>query len=107
MFLLTSGLEGVSMRTKRFILSSSRSNCHGAPALLVKSKDGGLISRNCLDCKKPYSVSLSDLPALECEKCGTRLTASQDAHMNYAYSCEKCKISWSLPEMLPKWNELG
>ena len=95
------------MKTKRFILSSTRSNCHGAPALLVKSMEGGLVSRNCLECRKPYGVALGDLPTLECEKCGAVLEVGKDVRGNYLYACRKCGAEWSLPEMLPMWTELG
>jgi hypothetical protein len=63
------------MKTTRFIISTKKSSCFNADALLVRSRKGGFVSRNCLKCLQRYeSANLTGLPTIECEFCGTMLT---------------------------------
>jgi ribosomal protein S27E len=45
--------------------------------LLVKRRDSGFVSQNCLKCGKPAYVDESALPELECDMCAARLTVKK------------------------------
>jgi hypothetical protein len=51
---------------KRLILSVTLSTCCHADALLVVSRDGGFVSRDCVKCGKSNYVRLDDIPDLDC-----------------------------------------
>jgi hypothetical protein len=95
------------MRAPRFIYSNCVSECCGTKALLVRSRGGGFVSRNCLRCGKSAAyVGQNDLPDLECECCGTHLGVQIGRDKNYWYKCGKCGRKWELASVLPHWSEL-
>lgn len=53
------------------LISTELSPCCGREAQIVRSRDGGLISRDCLKCGKSHYVNESQLPKLPCGSCGT------------------------------------
>lgn len=93
------------MKTLRFIYSNGLSDCHKTKALLVRSREGGFVTRNCLRCGKPGYVGPHHLPNLECEFCGGPLVVKL-LDKNYCYICGKCDRQWELPSLLPHWTEL-
>lgn len=94
------------MRTLRFLYSSDLSRCCNYEALLVQSRRGGLVSRNCLKCGKPDSVNASQLPELVCDFCDTTLYVRKSDGANYHYVCDSCELEWKLASVLPDWSEL-
>jgi|SRR5579859_2618092 len=94
------------MKTKRFIFSTKPSSCCKAKALLVRSREGGFVSRNCVKCnQKSETVPLDGLPTLQCEFCGKTLKATVE-NKNYYYKCGNCNRSWELASVLPDWHDL-
>ena len=61
------------MKALRFLYSEGLSDCCNSRMLLVRSREGGFVSRNCLRCGKPDYVGQHHLPDLDCDFCGTRL----------------------------------
>jgi DNA-directed RNA polymerase subunit RPC12/RpoP len=94
------------MRSKRFLCSSARSTCCGHAALLVRSRAGGFVSRNCLKCGKPDYVSVGQLPELSCDFCNSTLQIRKLDGVNYHYVCDSCGRRWQLASVLPDWSEL-
>ncbi len=94
------------MRTKRFLYSSVRSPCCQNSALLVRSRSGGFVSRNCLRCGKLAYVGPSELPDLQCDHCGEQLDVKKLDGTNYFYVCGRCEKNWQLGSVLPDWSEL-
>lgn len=94
------------MRTLRFLYSSALSPCCNYKALLVKSREGGFISRNCLKCGKPHYVNVRQLPELVCDFCENTLRIRRLRDKNYHYICDSCELDWELPGVLPGWSEL-
>jgi ribosomal protein L37AE/L43A len=92
------------MNAPRFLTSVGQSKCHRSKELLVRSRAGGLISRNCLKCGRPDRLRRENLPILDCEKCGTRLNIKQDRYESYIYHCGQCDCSWKLGDNLPDWS---
>jgi len=90
----------------RFLYGIGQSECCNSKVLLVRSREGGFVSRNCLKCGKSYYIRQEDLPSLDCEICGTLLDAGRDEWKSYIYNCGKCKRSWKLADNLPHWSEL-
>jgi len=95
-----------SMKASRFLYSIGETECCNSRALLVRSREGGFVSRNCLKCGKSAYVRQEQLPTLDCDYCGTRLETKRDAYQNYVYYCGKCKHPWKLADNLPHWSEL-
>jgi len=94
------------MRTKRFIFGTRQSPCCTRSMLLVRSRRGGFISQNCIQCGKPSWVNMAELPQILCDHCGTELTVQKVDGQNYFYVCEPCGKQWMLGEVLPDWQEL-
>jgi hypothetical protein len=94
------------MRSLRFIYSSVPSKCCDYRALLVQSRDGGFVSRNCLKCGKPGYVNQSQLPDLTCDFCASSLHIQKLDGTNYHYVCSSCDRYWMLANVLPHWTDL-
>ncbi len=93
------------MKAPRFLLAIALSKCCESRSLLVRSREGGFVTRNCLKCGKPDYVSPAQLPTLECERCNGSLRV-ETRDDNYVYSCEQCDAHWVLAEALPPWSDL-
>lgn len=94
------------MRSPRFLYSKTNSQCCRHSALLVRSRAGGFISRNCLKCGAPSYVTPSDLPDLRCDHSGRVLDVKKVDGTNYFYVCDQCEKHWQLGSVLPDWSEL-
>src|SRR5882762_7013396 len=94
------------MKTTRFLYGKEASKCCKAKTLLVRSRDGGFISQNCLRCGTPAYVAQEKLPDIDCDFCNTRLTVKKLDGSNYHYKCEGCSRAWKLADNLPNWSEL-
>jgi len=94
------------MKATRFLYSSSSSPCCSYKTLLVKSRAGGFVSRNCLKCGKSYYVNVAQLPELVCDFCEGRLNVRKSDGTNYHYECDSCNRRWLLASVLPDWTEL-
>jgi len=96
----------ILMKTKRFLHSSASSPCCDYKALLVESRAGGFVSRNCLKCGKSHYVNVDQLPELVCEFCDSPLHVRKFDGTNYHYVCDSCSRHWHLGSALPAWSEL-
>ena len=94
------------MKAPRFLYSESISSCCKTRELLVRSRDGGFVSRNCLACGIPSYAKLDHLPILDCEFCGVQMKREELDGKNYFYKCYKCGRVWKLAEHLPHWLDL-
>jgi len=72
--------------------------------IFVRSRQGGLVSQNCVKCKKPQAVNINDLPDLYCGECDEKLVKFK--RKNYFYSCDNCKVEWEFAQIVPDWYEL-
>ncbi len=100
-------LSSLDVRTVRFLYSARSSDCCNAKALLVRSRDGGMVGRVCLRCKRSGHARLEDLPELQCDCCDEFLEVSQNIEgRNYYYVCRPCDHRWRLASVLPHWSEL-
>lgn len=94
------------MRAARFLYGTDISKCCKAKTLLVKSRDGGFISQNCLRCGRSGYIAQERLPELNCDFCGGRLHVKKLDGSDYHYVCGGCNRAWKLAENLPDWSEL-
>ena len=63
-------LEFPPMEQVRIKLVSKRpSRCCGAPAIIVRSREGGMVSQGCTKCNAPDYVRPSDFPDTKCYTC--------------------------------------
>jgi hypothetical protein len=74
--------------------------------ILVCSRQGGFVTRNCVRCGKPSYVNERQLPALQCERCDGQLKVMRTPDKNYAYAYDVCNVHWLLPGLLPDWSDL-
>jgi len=86
-------------------LYGSLSYCHQKPSLIVRSREGGFVTQNCLKCGKPRSLSFTELPELLCGECENDLVPFINADHNYAYRCPNCDTSFELASIVPWWHE--
>ena len=98
------------MIAPRLILSLRWSDCCGSKMILVRSRDGGFVSQNCLKCgKESYHLHEKDIPDLDCAGCKGTPAGSviiEIVNKNYVYKCERCRRQWVLAEILPHWQDL-
>lgn len=94
------------MKAPRFLYSKTPSGCCDAKALVVRSRQGGFISQNCLKCGSSGYISAHELPDLECDSCGRILAIKNLDGQNYFYVCEHCGRHWKIGDTVPHWSEL-
>jgi len=95
---------------ERLILSLSRSTCCVAEELLVRSRSGSFVARDCLACgARADYAHLEQIPDLDCEGCaahrrtGTAVPIMK--HNNYWYRCEGCRREWEIGSIVPEWSD--
>jgi len=81
------------------------SNCCQSPSLIVKSREGGFVTQNCLKCEKPRGLPFNQQPDLECGACGKTLEKFKDFSGNYAYRCNQGGNDFLLADIVPHWSE--
>ena len=95
----------------RLILSATLSTCCHAKELLVRSRSGGFVSRDCLECgSRSNYVRMDDIPDLDCDFCRkfnlpTGTVEPTLKERNYWYRCTSCRREWGLAAILPEWSE--
>jgi RNase P subunit RPR2 len=87
------------------ILFGKRSHCHRTQSILVRSRSGGFVTQNCLECGRPHRLPLNDLPALLCDTCHHPLVPCVKEDKNYWYVCLSCGSEFRLPDLVPDWRE--
>lgn len=87
------------------LISTELSPCCGREAQIVRSRDGGLISRDCLKCGKSHYVNESQLPKLPCGSCGAPMQIKKLDGTNYFYECQHCKQCQKISDIVPPWSE--
>ena len=79
--------------------------------MLVRSRSGGLVTRDCLVCGCSNSVQVKHLPRhLRCPVCSTAnkevfVKPGKNAQGNYALDCPCCPKSWEVAQMVPPWQD--
>jgi DNA-directed RNA polymerase subunit RPC12/RpoP len=97
--------DQLDMKAARLLDSVGSSKCHNAKLLLVLSRRGGYVAKDCLVCGKSNPVRLLDLPDLQCEHCNGQL-AARVVDKNYWYKCGQCGHEWEFASVLPEWSDL-
>ncbi len=93
------------MEAKRLLYSNVESTCHRVKTLIVRSRQGGYVTRNCLKCGHPDYINETQLPRLSCDRCGDTLRIAM-IEKNYNYTCEQCGIWWRVADQVPHWSDL-
>jgi hypothetical protein len=86
-------------------LYGTTSYCHKSPSLLVRSREQGFVTQNCLRCGVPRPLAFANLPVLFCEGCNSELQRFINERKNYAYSCKNCGGEFELASIVPHWDE--
>lgn len=98
------------IRTPHYIVALTNSECCNKPQLLVKSRNGGFVSRNCLKCGKSARINGKQMPDLDCEGCAQfrrhRTVAVELMEGDFWYGCEACRRKWQVSEIIPRWEDL-
>lgn len=84
------------------LYATGRSPCHYARLVLVRSRDGGFVSKNCITCGVPYHARIDDLPRQTCG-CGSAMIVRYLDGKNYFYLCESCGDYWMLASRIGSW----
>ena len=74
--------------------------------LVVQSREGGFVTRDCTSCGESNSVRLVQLPVLICGGCSGELEPTKNRRGNYAYDCRVCAVSTELARIVPFWDEV-
>jgi hypothetical protein len=95
---------------KCLILTLTFSRCCKAQELLVRSRDGGFVTGDCLNCGSTADyVNLKQIPELDCASC-LKLKRPNTVEPilkepNYWYRCTACGREWEIPDIVPTWSE--
>ena len=81
------------------------SQCHDAPTVLVKSKNGGYVTQNCTKCGDADHIEVAAMPEYFfcplCDKPVERVKRTKSM-----YDCKRCQIKWELHTIVPEWSDL-
>jgi hypothetical protein len=95
---------------KCLILSLTASTCCHSKELLVQSRLGGFVSRDCLSCgSRSNYVALTQIPDLDCVGCLKSFNREATVEpvltdRNYWYMCTGCR-NWEIAAIIPFWSE--
>jgi hypothetical protein len=81
------------------------SDCHDVECLIVRSRDGGMVTRNCLAYGKPDYIRETDFPRLPCPLCITPFVIEKTDGTNYHYACKTCQKAVKVADIVPDWSE--
>jgi uncharacterized protein (DUF983 family) len=90
----------------------SISKCCDEPTRIVRSMQGGFVTRNCPRCKKgpgrilPEHVFNKLKLNLSCPQCGLKLRNGKDGYGNYVLICDGCRLFVKLADLVPHWSEI-
>jgi len=87
-----------------YIYTKWCSSCCKAKQIVVRSRRGGFVTKNCIECEKPRAVHLSELPD-QCPKCGQYAKPIYIVN-NYGYDCGSCG-RFELAYVVPAWYEIN
>jgi hypothetical protein len=96
----------------RILIAVYKSSCCKESRMLVRSRDGGFITQNCLGCGEPHYVDLNEIPDLGCQNSGPCRKAFNPVlpfvgnDKVYWYRCSRCARTWRIPDILPWWYEV-
>lgn len=87
----------------------SHSRCCGQPTVLVQSKEGGFVTRNCSECGQfdtlPEAVFKRLSLWVACPLCQAPMKSGL-LFSNYGYQCKNCDIGVRLADLLPRWSDI-
>lgn len=93
----------------RLIVAVSPSKCCNAPSILVRSRSGGFVAQDCLECgRKSDYVTENDIPDLDCEGCSgfrRNTVVPTIKGNNYWYECTGCRRAWEIASIVPIWSD--
>ena len=81
------------------------SKCHGARCLIVRSREGGFVSRDCIECGEAEYIRLKDFPEVNCSRCKVRFEVSLADKMNYFFVCSSCGKQMKIADIVPPWSD--
>ena len=81
------------------------SACHGARRLIVRSRDGGMVSCNCIDCGRPEYIRPEDFPEVSCSRCNVRFNVRKADGTNYFFVCGSCGKQMMIAKIVPAWSD--
>ena len=87
-------------------LYGSTSYCHRTKSIIVRSRQGGFVTQNCVHCGKPRAIKIEELPPWFCELCNMLCERIVNINKNYAYKCPKCKKEIEVAKLVPHWDDL-
>lgn len=87
------------------LISTEPSPCCGGEAQIVRSREGGFISRDCLTCGRSHYVNEHQLPKLPCEACHIPMQIKKLDLTNYFYEYPHCKNSRKIADIVLPWSE--
>ena len=98
-------LSNSGLPLKLTIYAKRRSSCHDARSQIVRSREGGMVSRNCEDCGKPGYIRPDDFPEILCPKCKIPFKVDKADGTNYFFVCNICGGQTKVAEIVPEWSE--
>src|SRR4051794_29674903 len=86
-------------------LFGSPCRCHSKRSLIVRSRERGFVTQNCVVSGRPRALHMHELPQVDCASCGMSMETFINVENNYAYRCSRCDKSAELASIVPHWSE--
>jgi hypothetical protein len=83
----------------------SLSPCHHSLSHIVRSREGGFVTQNCISCGTPRTRPADEILTISCPNCGTQFDKIFNANKNYAHSCHRCHFTKELAAIVPHWSD--
>lgn len=87
------------------LISTEPSPCCNADALIVRSRSGGFVSRDCLKCGKSHYLTEGQIPELPCDECATPMQIAKADGTNYFFTCRSCERLHMIADIVPVWSD--
>ena len=92
------------------IVGANRCRSCQAPRLVVRSKDGGYVTSNCIKCGNSDTLNFAQFEALDlwvsCPQCQDRMNAVMVPWGNYGFVCDACDVAIDLADLVPGYKEI-
>lgn len=87
------------------LISTQLSPCCSHEAQIVRSRQGGFVSRNCLKCGASHYVNEDQIPKLPCGLCTIPVQITKNDGTNYFFECRTCQEHYKIADIVPPWSQ--
>jgi len=88
-----------------YFYAKELSECCGARSMIVRSREGGFVTKNCIACGTPSYIKADDFPDIRCNVCQKLYVIQKHDGTNYYFVCTTCDAAAKVADVVPEWSE--